>query len=331
MRHLSCVLGLALSALAFSGSQAQAYVRSYTLEGCHPVWWAQTCVHITADSDGVREMSLAEVENTVQTSINSWQSMIGGSSFLKLVYLPANSKREAVATDKLQVVKFRSSTWARPATDKVPAVPYDSAAAAITTVTYINKPMDAVADGRIIDADIELNAVNNYFYNADTAPPATGQRKPTDLWNTLTHEIGHLMGLEHTCRRSGDSMPACTRDGTGSPVISCGIVEAGRLTSAMYQAIFDTTMYPTADPKEIKKRQPKADDISGILNTYPSAKDPKICTVPEVYGATQAGGCSVLAPAASAARGTASTVASLGALGTLALLLFRRRRQGSGS
>ena len=63
-----------------------------------------------------------------------------------------------------------------------------AAAAAITTVTYINKPTDATADGRIIDADIELNAVNNYFYNADQAAPNTGQRKATDLWNTLTHE-----------------------------------------------------------------------------------------------------------------------------------------------
>ena len=323
--------GLALACLAgvgFCPGYAHAYVRSYTVEGCHPVFWAQTCVHITTDSDGVPEMSLADVENTVKTSINSWQSMIGGSSFMKLSYLPANSKRETVATDKLQVVKFRSVTWGRPATEKAAAVTYDAAAAAITTVTYINKPMDAVADGRIIDADIELNAVNNYFYNADGAAPTSGQRKPTDLWNTLTHEIGHLMGLEHTCKRSGDNMPACTRDGNGNTVISCGVVEAGRVANPAYQSIYDTTMYPTADPKETKKRQPKADDVSGVLNTYPSAMDPKICTVPDVYGMTQAtGGCSASGSVRDQQSAVPAAMASLGALATLTLLWARRRRR----
>ena len=52
-------------------------------------------------------------------------------------------------------------------------------------------------------------------------------------------------------------MPACTRDGSGNPVISCATVESGRLTNASYQAIYDTTMYPTADPKEVKKRIPR--------------------------------------------------------------------------
>jgi hypothetical protein len=320
--------GLAAIGLSLAAVDASAYVRSYTLEGCHPVFWAQTCVHITVDSDGVREMPLAEVESTVQTSINSWQSKFGGSSFMKLTYLPAKGQRETVATDKLQVIKFRSSSWGRPATDKVPAVTYDPSAAAITTVTYINKPTDAAADGRIIDADIELNAVNNYYYNADLPAPISGQRKPTDLWNTLTHEIGRLMGLEHTCKRAGDSMPSCTRDGNGNTVISCAIVEGQRTTFPAYQAIYDTTMYPTADPKETKKRLPKADDTSGIINTYPSAMDPRVCTVPESYSGTQAAaGCSMQGAGASARPAASSTLAWLGALATLGLMLARRRRR----
>lgn len=327
------VVGLALAVGLFAQArESRAYVRSYTLEGCHPVFWNLRCVHLTADSDGVRDMPLADVENTIRTSINSWMTLTKASSFLELTYLPANGRRETVATDKLQVIKFRSTTWGRPATDKNPAVTYDPAAAAITTVTYINKPTDATADGRIVDADIELNAVNNYFYNVDQAAnPVTGSRKATDLWNTLTHEIGHLMGLEHTCKRTGDSMPACTRDGAGSTVISCGVVEAGRQTNQAYQAIYDTTMYPTADPKEVKKRQPKADDVSGIVNTYPSAMNPNTCTVPDAYSAGQATGCSMNSPGIPTTGAQPGALAAVGALSTLALLaLLRRRRQRIG-
>ncbi len=319
--------GLALlSALSLSESPAQAYVRSYTVEGCHPVFWAQTCVYITADSEGVREMTLPDVESTIQTSIKSWQDRTGASSFLQLKYLSANGKRETVATDRLQLVKFRGVTWGRPATDKNPAIPYDAAAAAITTVTYINKPTDAAADGRIIDADIELNAVNNYFYNADQPAPNSGQRKATDLWNTLTHEIGHLMGMEHTCKRTpGDSMPSCTRDGSGNPVISCSTVESGRLTNSAYQAIYDTTMYPTADPKETKKRIPHADDVAGIINTYPSAMNPNMCTVPDAYNMTQATGCSMGGSGPAAPTSGAGVPWLLAALSACASALLLRR------
>lgn len=324
MRRFPLALSL-LGGLFLSPAPAAAYVRSYTTQGCHPVYWAQSCVFITPDSDGVPEMNLTDVERVAQEAIDSWEKSTNGSSFLRLKYLAANGKRETAALDGLQVIKFRADTWCRPG-DSADADPvcYDPAAAALTTVTYLNKPMDATTDGKIVDADIELNAVYNYFYDADTNPnPRTDNRKPADLWNTLTHELGHLQGLEHTCRRgSFDSMPSCTRDNTGQPVISCTTVEQGKATNPDLAVIFNTTMYPTADPRETKKRIPKADDLAGVINTYPQINDPRICKMPDAAKST-ATGC------AAAPHKTGGTGALFGLLLLSAAALLRRRRKSA--
>ena len=319
------LFGTSLVLLLELAAPASAYVRSYTTQGCHPVFWPQSCVYVTVDGDGVPELPLVEVERIVQQSITAWQTRTSGSSYLRLNYVSATEPRETMPRDGLQVIKFRTKTWCRPAEDPTQeANCYDPSAAALTTVTYINKPMDPTDDGRIIDADIEMNAVNNYFYDATTNPnPQTGSRRPADLWNTLTHELGHLQGLEHTCRRGAfDSMPLCTRDGNGQSVIQCGTVEQGRDTDASLQAIYDTTMYPTADPRETKKRYPRPDDIAGVINIYPKSSDPRLCKSPAA--AVPKGGCSLAAPR-SVADSRWLLLSGFGLLGLFALRPGRRR------
>ncbi len=48
-------------------------------------------------------------------------------------------------------------------------------------------------DGVIVDADLEVNWGGHVFSMQDPCP--TGA---VDLWNVLTHEAGHLMGLNHS-------------------------------------------------------------------------------------------------------------------------------------
>src|SRR5690349_21422328 len=130
----------ALGGLLLATAPAAAFVRSYTTQGCHPVFWAQSCIYITPDSEGVPEMPLADLERVVKQSIQSWQLRTSGSSYLKLEYVAASEKREVAALDGLQVLKFRAETWCRPADEKnTMPVCYDPAAAALTTVTYVNK------------------------------------------------------------------------------------------------------------------------------------------------------------------------------------------------
>lgn len=99
--------------------------------------------------------------------------------------------------------------------------PYDQNGVALTTVTYDDK------SGIIYDADIELNG---YYFRFDVVEefPSTY----TDIQNTITHEIGHMIGLDHNYDPS-------------------------------------SVMYPTARSGETKKRELSPDDIKGVCDIYP--------------------------------------------------------------
>ena len=93
------------------------------------------------------------------------------------------------------------------------------------------RPLRPDAPGRIIDADIELNGWDGERWPAWASPPQhgwyftchpaqprqpDGLQRPTasrtaryiDLQNTLTHEVGHFVGLRHPCGEQG--LPSCT-------------------------------------------------------------------------------------------------------------------------
>jgi hypothetical protein len=81
------------------------------------------------------------------------------------------------------VVVFRNDT----PEDPLDAWLYQLGALALTTVTYLP------SSGALLDADIELNDAANAF----TACNPDACTVDTDLENTLTHELGHVIGLDH--------------------------------------------------------------------------------------------------------------------------------------
>ena len=107
-----------------------------------------------------------------------------------------------------------------------------SATIALTTTTFNNKT------GEIYDSDIELNAAAYVFTTVDGPTCSNPPPRPatncvgTDIRNTLTHEIGHVLGLDHA------SDPTAT-------------------------------MYPTAALGETSKRVLHTDDINGLCTIYP--------------------------------------------------------------
>jgi hypothetical protein len=129
-----------------------------------------------------------------------------------------------------------------------------------------------------------------------------------ELQNTLTHELGHLHGLEHPCLNTGDPPRF---DSLGNPVPSCFPA------SSLPPSITEATMY-FQDCGETKKETLSDDDIQAMCPIDPTAKDPGTC---EPVAPTSSGGCC----SASGARERPDVSLLLAA--TTAATLMRRRKK----
>jgi len=114
----------------------------------------------------------------------------------------------------------------------------------LTTTTFSFK------NGVILDADIELNASQpggnlGFLFTVVSSPLCEGLPTPecvaTDLQNTLTHEIGHAMGLDH-----------------------------------VFEPL--STMEASAPPGETNKRVIDVGTAAGFCDTYPRGLPPTQCT-----------------------------------------------------
>ena len=102
--------------------------------------------------------------------------------------------------------------------------PYSEDALAVTLVT-LNARTNV-----LLDADVAFNAEAHHFRVLPDV--VKDERRFDDVQNTITHELGHVLGLMHNA------------------------------------ALVDLVMYPSAPPGEILKRSLKADDRDGLLSLY---------------------------------------------------------------
>jgi hypothetical protein len=314
----------ALAALLVA-TTVHGYVRTRSTKKAPgiPSYWPARCVFVLPDNSTLtKDLPQDQVFSIINTALNNWLSADAACSYLQInVDAPAAGEAHYDGTN---VIKFRQDEWCHPVDDQNlandPGRCYDKSAAAITSVFMINDGGDK--DGLILDADIELNNLNFTFLDVVPGQPtpaicqagATGPKQGADLENTLTHELGHLQGLSHTCRDLASFPYDVDENGMTPPYCSA----LNSLPTDQRDTIINATMYNDAGPCETKKRHPSPDDVAGICNAYPSAmmRD-SACVHTDLAKYTSRSACSM--------GGAGTPAAFLLVLFPLGLLARRRR------
>jgi hypothetical protein len=282
---------------SFDWHPPPGYVRTINSHQA-PLYWSSGCVFIAYDDRGTSHIAGDQEFAVMDAVFAQWRQSTQSCSYLTFE-LTGREPLE-VGFDVKNVIKFYDTGWS-----------HGGNIAGLTTLHFVNDP-NSDRNGEILDADIELNGVD-FAISVDGVTLGSPLRCLSDLANTLTHEVGHLMGLEHTCRTFDD--PA-RLDHEGSAVPLCN---GGDVTEAIREA----TMYNNQDCGETKKATPEADDIAGVCAIYPLPAAPGECRPAQLK---RKRGCAIAAGAAGAADPAPALPWVVLVLG-LGLGLWRRRRQ----
>ena len=158
----------------------------------------------------VPQIELNDRGRIVTVSWNAAEARDGLRYFVNTNSFPFNSRdidrvvaNSFQAWDDLETTEIRfidggSGNFTKSSTDRLNVITYDpsgveigapagSGVIAITTINWDEQ-------GRITDADITFNG-RDFTFSVTEAFPRPG---PVDLQDVMTHEIGHVIGLDHT-------------------------------------------------------------------------------------------------------------------------------------
>ncbi|WNG15803.1 myxosortase-dependent metalloprotease, MXAN_2677/MXAN_2678 family [Cystobacter fuscus] len=294
--------------LSLALAQSSPYVRSHVDKddsSTQCLFWTTPTITWNLSSVGnpesVDEQKQREFA-AIRASVQSWQRIFEDCGNLRFSEGPMLDERQVGYVQKEEnhnLILFRSRRCQEvvPATDACWADEtcgnlrdcWDSndSTIALTLTTYDER------SGIIYDSDIQLNA-SGFVFTTVSSPPCTqpiASKTPncvaTDVQNTMTHELGHLIGLDHTWLSS-------------------------------------SVMYPQAPSGEISKRVIDSGSRDFVCRTYPKGLPSQSCLTPTLDASSphdttfvlgkQAAGCST--------TGGAPWLSALAALGWLG---WRRR------
>lgn len=265
-------LTVMLLALCASAALAQTrYVRSSdpTTDVC--LFWTTRDVSWWLNEAGSDDVAFGDLEAALIQSFDAWErescsdlgfTYEGPTDRIDIGFDPASDDNRNLLVWReercSQVVPNNDSCWnAGDCSSRYGCWSISGTVIALTTTSYNRNT------GVIVDSDIEFNG-SGHTYTVVDAPPCAGPVQAncvaTDVRNTATHEIGHLVGFDH----SSDSQ---------------------------------ATMFATAPPGETRKRELAATDVAGLCAVYPAGDRVATCTPSGVITIRQAGtesrgGCS---------------------------------------
>jgi len=238
MRYVLAVLRLASVAIAIgllAPASAEAFERTRVdTDPSRAIFWRFRTVGLHTAVDTSEDVPPSGVQAALEASIATWNAAGSGCSDLQLVDegypTTLGTNLSGAPVDRQNRIVWREDRW-----------PADPDALALATVVYRR------STGEIQDADIDLNGAHHLFTTTDDPDAADN-----DVANTLTHELGHLIGLEH--------------------------VEDP-----------DATMYGLAPPGDLAKRTLSEDEVEAVCFIYPEGRLSP--TAPRLPGTGLSNGC----------------------------------------
>jgi len=313
-KRTNLIVATVVAGVATLSVPAAAYVRTTTSTGV-PTAWKAPCITMEFSLgapppklDGAAYLAAAQQAGETWT-----QASLDGVNRCSNVRFSVDSVDDTggqVGKDGHNRMIFRQASWCRdpPPTDPNEPPCYAPQALAITSVFQWR------TTGEILDADMEINA-HDFTWGDFAADPIVFDPNTHDFLGTVTHEMGHVIGLDHTCfnpgqTRNGVPVPNPV-DNKGNPVPACDL-----LTNP--ETIKQATMYVSVadNQAEVGLRSLSPDDAQGACEIYP-IKNNFVCLPPS--STETGGGCSY--PATPGPVSIAFVLALLG----LAVAIRRRR------